>query len=247
MKPFFAAAAIAVLGSLTLVVGSSATDETDPLAQQKAKLARLQTLVGQWRGVAQPQRGSTKGAWVEQAEWAWKFDKGQAKLVASIGAGKVFKSLGLEPTDNADEFAIEAEPAEGESLRYVGKLDDSGKLVAVVEESRAELPARITLRTVAGGDRLLVLYEKKSGTSDQLVRLAEVGYTRKGSSFGEGSGGPECVVTGGFGSIEVTYNGQKYYVCCTGCRDYFNEKPEEVLAEYAARKAEEKRKRAEEK
>jgi YHS domain-containing protein len=38
--------------------------------------------------------------------------------------------------------------------------------------------------------------------------------------------------------------GQKYYVCCTGCLDYFKENPDEVIAEYKARK-EEARKEAE--
>ena len=93
------------------------------------------------------------------------------------------------------------------------------------------------------GDRLLVLLEKKSPASDQFVRLAEVGYTRQGSGFGQGTSGRECVVTGGLGTIEVTHKGQTYYVCCTGCRDYFYEKPDEILAEYVARKAAEKAKK----
>ena len=44
------------------------------------------------------------------------------------------------------------------------------------------------------------------------------------------------LVTVGLGTIEVTHNGQTYHVCCTGCRDYFNENPEKVLAEYKAKK-----------
>jgi ribosomal protein L24E len=73
--------------------------------------------------------------------------------------------------------------------------------------------------------------------------MAEVGYTRKGSGFGKGSSGPECVVTGGFGSIEVMHDGQKYYVCCTGCLEYFKDSPDEVIAEYKARKAAEQAER----
>ena len=45
------------------------------------------------------------------------------------------------------------------------------------------------------------------------------------------------MVTGGEGTIAVTHDGKTYYVCCTGCRDYFNENPAEVLAEYRERKA----------
>jgi YHS domain-containing protein len=42
--------------------------------------------------------------------------------------------------------------------------------------------------------------------------------------------------------MAVTHKGQTYYVCCTGCRDMFNENPEKVIAEYNARKAAEKEK-----
>ena len=46
--------------------------------------------------------------------------------------------------------------------------------------------------------------------------------------------------SGGRGTIPVTYKGQTYYVCCTGCRDAFKEDPEKYLKEYAERKAKEK-------
>ena len=48
---------------------------------------------------------------------------------------------------------------------------------------------------------------------------------------------PECVVTGGLGTMQVSYMGQTYYVCCTGCRDAFNENPAKIIAEYKKRKA----------
>jgi hypothetical protein len=91
----------------------------------------------------------------------------------------------------------------------------------------------MTLRQVAGGDRLLMLLERPAaGGGEQFVRMAEIGSTRQGSRFGQATGGGrECVVTGGLGTIAVTHNGQTYYVCCTGCRDYFNENPEKALAE----------------
>jgi hypothetical protein len=73
---------------------------------------------------------------------------------------------------------------------------------------------------------------------DSYARLAEVGSTRKGRSFAKAvASGPECVVTGGLGTIAVEYLGRTYYVCCTGCRDLFREDPERVLAEYRERKA----------
>ena len=121
-------------------------------------------------------------------------------------------------------------------MRYSGKLDDQQQLILTAEQPSDDLPRRLSFRFVAGGDRLLLLMEKKGPSSDQLVRLAEVGYTRQGSGFGKNVTQRECVVTGGLGTIEVTHDAKTYYVCCTGCRDYFNENPAKVLAEYAARK-----------
>jgi hypothetical protein len=241
-------AAIVIAAVMTGFVAHAIEEQAADLAAQKAELAKLQSLVGSWKGVAQPQRGSNKGSWVEQAEWAWKFRDGKAELEAAIGDSKVFSTVKVQSGEEPGNFVLSATPVGADkAASYSGKLDDSGKLTAVADGPNPDLPARISIRTVAGGDRLLVLYEKKSGTSDQLVRLAEVGYTRKGSGFGKGSSGPECVVTGGFGSIVVTHKGKEYFVCCTGCRDYFNEQPDEVLADYAERKAEEKRKATEEK
>jgi YHS domain-containing protein len=32
--------------------------------------------------------------------------------------------------------------------------------------------------------------------------------------------------------MAVSYNGQTYYVCCSGCRDAFNENPAKIIAEF---------------
>ena len=90
---------------------------------------------------------------------------------------------------------------------------------------------------------MIVLYEKKVG-GDRFARISEVGYTREGSNFGKGTNYIECIVTGGVGTMAVTHQGKTYYVCCTGCRDYFNDDPEAVIAEYRQRKEEEKKKAA---
>ena len=39
------------------------------------------------------------------------------------------------------------------------------------------------------------------------------------------------------------HKGEKYFVCCTGCLEYFNDNPDEVIAEYQARKADEAKKK----
>lgn len=235
---------LVVAGSLLEPVEEAPTPKDKEHAAQRERLEKVQQLVGTWRGVAQPQRGSTRDTWIEEADWVWSFAKEGPALVAKLPKAKFFSQLSLTTGKDAGQYVLTATPAAGgEAFRYTGALDEEERLVLTLEKPQGDLPQRLSFRFVAEGNRLLVLMEKKSPTSDQLMRLAEVGYTRQGSGFGKNTAQRECVVTGGLGTIEVTHKGQTYYVCCTGCRDYFYEKPDEILAEYVARKAAEKAKR----
>jgi hypothetical protein len=210
-------------------------------ARDKEALAPLQTYVGGWRGVGQPKRGSSAGAWTEEFEWLWRFKQGRAELVAQFQGGKFYKQLAVRRGAQPREFLAQATAAgdapDAAPERFRGALVD-GALTLTADAPREGRPARISIRLVAGGDRMLVLYEKQAG-QDLYARLVEVGSTRKGSSFAKNAtSGPECVVTGGLGTIAVTHEGKTYYVCCTGCRDLFLEDPAGVLEEYRQRKAE---------
>jgi hypothetical protein len=250
MKLSFGLAAPLLLLAGQILADDGPAKTTD---DDKAQLAKIQQLVGMWRGVGQPRRGSTTDSWIEQADWQWSF-AGGTSLVGKLPEGKYFHKIKLVRGQKEGEYTLLATPADGgEQLTFTGTLADSASLEAggtlqlTAAEPRDGLPSRVSFRFVAGGDRLLVLLEKQGAAANQFVRLAEVGYTRQGSGFGKGSTGPECVVTGGFGSIEVMHNGQKYYVCCTGCLEYFKESPDEVIAEYKARKAAEKAEREKQK
>jgi hypothetical protein len=240
MKTFPKAWGLVAAGLFCAIAIAEEKPAIDPGA--KAQLEKVQQLVGQWRGVGQPRRGSVADSWVEQADWAWTFEPSLA-LVSKHADGKYFSALKLIPAEKAGAYDVIATPVAGdkEEVRYSGTLDDAGKLLAIADEPRAGLPDRISFRFVADGDRLLVLLERKT-TGDQFARLAEIGYTRQGSGFGQGKTGPECVVTGGLGTIAVMHKGEKYFVCCTGCLEYFNDNPDEIIAEYQARKAEEAKK-----
>ncbi len=225
-----------------------AAEPPDRIADDKHSLAPLQAYVGQWRGVGQVRRGSSRGAWTEVADWSWRFGKGRAEMVAKLSDGKYFSQLRLQAGDAPDKFVLfataakTAAPAESaEPVRYEGSRNGEA-LVFESVETVDPLPARISIRLVAGGDRMVVLYERRLG--DVFTRLGEVGATRVGSSFATAAAsGPECVVTGGLGTIAVEYEGKKYFVCCSGCRELFDDDPAGVLAEYHQRKVEEKAQR----
>lgn len=242
------------------------------MSADKAALAPVQAFVGGWRGVGQVRRGSSQGAWTESADWIWKFADGRAAIVFESPHGKYYRSGRITPGEQAGTFELSVsaptasdkqsstdaadsgkdastdESGEQAVDRFVGKLDKNHQLVLVNERrdhaGHGDAVARVSIRTVADGDRLIVLYEKRLPGQDRFARLAEVGYTRKGVAFASGSGQPECVVTGGLGTIEVEHGGKKYYVCCTGCRDLFQDDPEGVLAEYRDRRSKRRDSRA---
>ena len=92
--------------------------------------------------------------------------------------------------------------------------------------------------TVAGGGIRLVwtVLRKPEGRTVYNKQL-QISYTKEGESFGATAKKNECVVTGGLGTMAVSYMGQTYYVCCSGCRDAFNENPAKIIKEYLARKS----------
>ncbi len=233
------------LTKLAIAVGlvtMLAADQPPQPPSPKQALTQLQGFVGDWRGVGQVRRGSTQGAWRETCGWAWKFTDEQSALTFKIDDAKFLRDGALQWNATGQRYELTARGTkEGQSVTYAGQLDDGGKLVLVADKTPESLPARLSFRQVAGGDRLIVLYERRAG-ENRFLRMAEVGYTRTGSDFGKGKSYVECVVTGGVGTIRVSFQGETYYVCCTGCKEYFDADPAGVLAEYRERKADESQK-----
>lgn len=223
---------IVLLALLTLT--TPLTADGDRRAADQAALAKLQDFVGEWKGVGRKKRNSGKGAWKETAAWAWAFEGGRAglKLVAPDGRF-VTDGMLLPVAERAGKFTFKATLKGDKTLAYKGELGKKGELVLTAAKASSGQPARITMKTVADGDRLVVLFERKLGGST-FLRLGEIGYTRSGSGFGKGAKGSECIVTGGKGTIAVSYKGKTYYVCCSGCKDLFDEDPAAIIKEWEA-------------
>lgn len=231
-------------GSGLLCFTLAHSDEPESVSNAKKALAPLQGLVGEWNGAGQPRRGSNVGAWSETCDWAWHFATKEkiptAELRAVLKDGKYFAQFVIEPTAKAKQFRLAGTLPDGKTVEvFDAVLDDSGTLTATRINDKetpvaADRPARLTFKTVANGDRLVLLYERAAG--DGYARLAEVGATRVGGMFAAGAAGPECIVTGGRGTIAVMHAGQTYYVCCSGCKEAFDADPAGIIAEYQSRK-----------
>lgn len=210
----------------------------------KEALAAFNDLIGGWRGTGQPRRGSNQGAWREDAEWVWEFgkDKGDIAIRYEIKDGKLLKSARLTYDAEGQRFVLTATTPDEQSIKYVGGLEGD-KLTMVSEPDSQRQVHRLTV-TRLNEKRTLVLHEKRLAEQQTFLRVAEVGYTREGTRLAfDGTTGPECIVTGGAGTMTVSYKGQTYYVCCTGCKQAFEDDPEGVLAEAAERRERERQER----
>jgi YHS domain-containing protein len=224
-----------VVAGLVVVAAAVAGDEGAKSRREGQEALRaFGPLVGSWRGTGQLQRGKSAGAWTEAAEWAWKLTSDSAALEITVPKGKHLKSGLLKPGTSEGHYVLEATLADGSKRTFAGKLGGVDKPLVLTSDAGGDGPKRVTL-TIPNDLRFLLLFESKTGSS--FTRLGEVGFTRNGVAFAAGQGGPVCVVTGGRGTTQVSYQGKTYWVCCSGCKDLFNQDPAAILAEAAARDA----------
>jgi YHS domain-containing protein len=230
LRPFFTFVGLAISAASVFAAPPAET----PNKASKEALSQFNSMIGGWRGTAQPRRGSAAGSWRESAEWVWDFSQPAPAIRYVVTDGKLLKSVRMTFDDKANQFRATAELPDGSTREYAGKLNDDKLILESQPDAKNEIH-RLTV-TRLNDKRTIVLFEKKRATSRGLARVAEVGYTREGTRLAvEGADGPECVVTGGKGTIAISYKGQTYYVCCSGCKQAFNENPDKILAEYRAR------------
>ncbi len=216
-----------VLGSLGADPPASLTSEQRSAAQ--AALSSFNSLIGGWRGVGQVRRGSTQGAWQEKSSWSWDFQSDSVALICTVTDGKLLESGRLMCDPSTHAFHFDATGPSEQLRQYTGQLQDN-RLVLLSEVDEGGEQHRLTI-TLLNENRTLVLFEKRAPGQEAFFREAEVGYTREGVRLARPGGGqPECIVTGGAGTIAVMYEGKTYYVCCTGCKQAFEDDPAGIIA-----------------
>ncbi|MFM8289325.1 MAG: hypothetical protein ACKOGA_21750 [Planctomycetaceae bacterium] len=221
----------------------AATPDPNSTPSQRAQIEALQPwagLVGQWRGVGQPTRGSNKGAWSETANWQWDLADNGASLKLVVAEGKQLTGGHLRWLATDKQFEFSAQLPGGSKQTFRGVRTEN-KLVLDALPEQAEAPLQRVVVTQLSDNRALLLFQSKGPRQTAHQRIAEVGYTRAGTRLArEGADSPVCVVTGGRGTIEVQFEGQTYFVCCTGCQDAFEEDPKAIIAAFKERQAAEK-------
>jgi hypothetical protein len=201
----------------------------------KEALQALQEYIGGWKGTGALEKKNSN-TWDETAQWSWRFKGKDVYLTVDMKKSKLYKSGEMRYLPDNGKYQLTLVDQKNVKSVFEGELKKNG--LVLQRKNPAGDTEELRMRIVGGGDRLVQeLWTKPQGRT-LFSKQYQVGYTKEGVTFGTlgGEKKPECVVTGGLGTMAVSYMGQTYYVCCSGCRDAFNENPAKIIAEYNAKK-----------
>jgi YHS domain-containing protein len=222
--------------------------DAQPAQTAKEALQPFNGLVGSWKGSGAPEgtrEERAAGAWEERITWVWKFGDESAWLAVTFEKGKHFTTgeLRYAPEKGAKEprFTLTLTAPDKSTATFVGGLDEKGKTLTL---ARTGGPAgeeqRLVFSLLHHNRHLYRLESRPANAKVAFERKWQVGATKEGVAFADVPKGPECIVSGGRGTMKVSYKGKDYYVCCSGCRDEFKANPEKYIKE-AETKAKEKK------
>jgi hypothetical protein len=194
--------------------------------------------IGSWKGTGIPEgtrEEKERGLWEETMSWGWRFKGEDAWLTVTITKGKHFVRGQLRYLPDENLYRLTLETTGKESVAFTGRLTDR-RLTLDRTDPKTKEGQRLVF-SLLHSNRFLYAYEVKPSDRTAFTRVYRVGATKKGVPFASADAQPECVVSGGLGTIKVSYQGKTYHVCCSGCRAEFNENPAKYVKEYEAKKA----------
>jgi hypothetical protein len=233
MRSRLFAAALLGAGILSL---AGAADQNAEAAKKALQVEDIAGFVGVWKGDGDAKVNGKKEIWKETFDWGWKFGKdGDAWLALNIDNGKFVKKAALRYDPAKKVYVLTATDKDGNDRDYAGKLTKKG--LVLEGKDKAGDVRRLTMYTLADGARMSVKAEVQEGGKGPFSDLYKITATKEGESFaGGGKKKNECIVTGGLGTIPVSFSGKTYYVCCSGCRDEFNAEPKKYIDEFEKKK-----------
>ena len=226
--------------------GSATSTKPHSINDVIAALKPLQIVMGKWNGVLK------SGGNPEVHDWVWDLttDRQYPALSLNVTSGNYFNNARItyEPSSTlyrmttvdsegiAREFegGWEVEPAEvpgedGKTLHRTFKLK-------LTEVPNADLPNRWEyVFSQQNNNRYQVFASRARGTSSRFIQRDVIGSQRSGTTFAQADddyGERTCIISQGLGTIQVSYQGKSYYVCCTGCRAAFEDDPQMWIARW---------------
>lgn len=233
----FCVLAVAVV---TVAVLGAASESAAAPRPAKEALQPFNDLIGSWKGTGLPagnREEALRNFWTESIAWQWQFKGKDAWLKVDFAKSKNFTTGTLRYDADKDRFVLTVQTPAKKTLTFAGPLT---KRVLMLERTDGGESQRLVF-TLLHPNRYLYRYDVRPAGKTLFRKQYQVGATKEGVAFATGDGQPECIVSGGLGTMRVTYRGQTYYVCCGGCRDEFNADPAKYVREYEAKQKAKKR------
>jgi hypothetical protein len=205
----------------------------DP-ATPKEALQELQDFVGSWKGNGTSESDKT-AIWKEAMSWSWRFKGKDCWLVLDVAESKFYKGGELHYLMDKKLYQMTLVDVSGSSLVFQGTLQKNALTLERVDPGSKQTQ-QLKFNTASSGDRLIATYAVMPENRKVFSKQWQIGMTREGVTLGAAKKAQECIVTGGLGTMTVSYMGTTYYVCCSGCREAFNEDPQKYIAELKAKK-----------
>ncbi len=209
----------------------------EPLTS-RAALQPLHDLIGSWKATGEPLLGTRterlKGFWVENVAWKWQFKGDDAWLRADFSQSKHYASAELRYLPATEKFRLTLTTTDKKPIVFEGTRQEK-KLILERQDEVTGDTQRLTFHLLHA-ERHLVRYEVLPAGKTRFVGQWQLGATKQGVPFATTQAMRECIVSGGLGTMAVMYKGETYYVCCSGCRDAFNEEPEKYVREFKAKR-----------
>lgn len=221
---------------LALVLAPVSAKDDEPKSP-KAALQMLNEYIGNWNGSGNPDKPKPdpKDIWKESIELGWKFKGKDSWLILNFNNDKKFKGGEMRYSMEKKVYLLTLLDKQDKKLLFEGELKEPYLTFERTDPDTKELQ-QIKMNLAGDGARLTFRYGTASSGKKLIAKDYVVGCTKEGFSLGAKEKKNECIVSGGLGTSAVSYKGQTYYVCCSGCRDAFNEDPEKYIKEYEAKK-----------
>ncbi len=221
-----------------LSVAAADKDDNDP----KEALKALQEFIGEWNGIGGPDKQKfdpRDPSWKEKIFWGWRFKGDDAWLSFEVKDGKYLKGGEVRYLPDKSKYQLTTIDKAGKKTTFEGEFKNDALNAQRVDPATKETQM-FTITTNNEGARMILRYARKPAGSTLVKREYMVQAGKEGESLAAKEKKNECVVSGGLGTSTVSFKGETYYVCCSGCRDAFTENPEKYVAEFKAKKAKKK-------
>jgi hypothetical protein len=225
------------LPCLLFVVEPLRAADDEPKEARMEALRELNDFIGEWKGTGEPEKPkpAANELWSEGLAWSWRFKGDDAWLNLQIKNGKLYKSGDLRYLVDKKAYQLELLDKKDTKLVFQGELKD-GFLTLVREDPKTKETQRVVMNTAGDGVRFIYSVAHKPANRTTYSKDFKVAGNKEGESLGAKAKKNECVVSGGLGTIPVSFKGEMFYVCCSGCKDAFNENPEKYVKEFKAKK-----------